>query len=194
MPATREQVEELLPIVLRYADRQAGLPFTDPHSAVLDGLAHAAVRYDPALGYTFKTFAWHYIGGRMLQDRRSATCTNRKRQEQIRAGSPRQVWEHLPVSLDELCPLAGELQVELLPDTRPSPEQAVCGTDTETAERISRCLEDLPAEWRVVLRMRYWDGLNQREISERLGLTQMGVSHRERKALARLRLMLEGVG
>jgi RNA polymerase sigma-B factor len=52
---------------------------------------------------------------------------------------------------------------------------------------LGRALEELPVRQHEVLRLRYFQGLSQREAGERLGLSQMHVSRLERRALAWLR-------
>jgi RNA polymerase sigma-B factor len=57
---------------------------------------------------------------------------------------------------------------------------------TETHENkmvIERAMRSLKEDLRVVVRMTYYDDLSQTEIAERLGISQMQVSRRLRKAL-----------
>ena len=50
-----------------------------------------------------------------------------------------------------------------------------------------QCLSALPAEDRNIIIMRFFRGKTQAETAKLLGLTQVGVSRRERKILAELR-------
>ena len=71
------------------------------------------------------------------------------------------------------------------------------GTDDEafeSAERrdlVNRGLDGVPAREREILVLRFYDGLTQREIAERVGISQMHVSRLIRRALERARERLE---
>ena len=64
--------------------------------------------------------------------------------------------------------------------------------DVETAAELARLVEDLPVAERAVLLLAYRDGLSQTEIAERLGWPLGTVKTRTRRALARLRVTLDG--
>jgi RNA polymerase sigma-B factor len=80
------------------------------------------------------------------------------------------------VSSDE----AGSL-IERLGTEDPGYDRAECAADLEPR------LGALPARERAVLRLRFESDLVQREIGERLGISQMHVSRLLRQGIARLR-------
>lgn len=64
--------------------------------------------------------------------------------------------------------------------------------DVETAAELARLVEDLPVAERAVLLLAYREGLSQTEIADRLGWPLGTVKTRTRRALARLRVTLDG--
>jgi RNA polymerase sigma-B factor len=61
----------------------------------------------------------------------------------------------------------------------------------EHRQVIEGAVRALPARERVILGLRFVDDLTQAEIAERLGISQMQVSRRLRRSLARLRLVAD---
>ena len=61
--------------------------------------------------------------------------------------------------------------------------------ENELTERLSleQALGSLPAPDRALIALRYYGGLTQCKTAERLGLTQVQVSRREKKILSQLR-------
>jgi RNA polymerase sigma-70 factor (ECF subfamily) len=72
----------------------------------------------------------------------------------------------------------------------PSPEAAAEAGDMRTA--VASALADMPEPERVVILLAYREGLTQAEIAERLEWPLGTVKTRTRRALARLRVALEG--
>ena len=66
----------------------------------------------------------------------------------------------------------------------PGPDQRA--EDSDTAWRVHRALEDLPANERSLIQLAYWGGLSQSEIAERLAIPLGTVKTRTRSALAKL--------
>lgn len=64
----------------------------------------------------------------------------------------------------------------------------------ETRAVLAPALAKLPARDRSIIRMRFYDGLTQREIGERIGVTQMQVSRLLSRILAELRAEISDVG
>ena len=62
----------------------------------------------------------------------------------------------------------------------------------ETQDTVRQVLRSLSESERQLLKMRFFDGLSQREAAERLGVSQMTVSRMDRKALLRARELIEG--
>lgn len=88
----------------------------------------------------------------------------------------------LPISLDQFLVSDGGNETVYL-------ERLVDQTQTEFTEThenkmiIEHALHGLKSELRDVIQMTYYDDLSQTEIAERLGISQMQVSRRLRKAL-----------
>lgn len=91
-----------------------------------------------------------------------------------------------------------------LPEPR-EPSRAAQLAEAETAEsepieelverwRVAELLERIPAEEARLLRMRFYDGLSQREIAERTGIALGTVKMRMIQALDRLRALIEEEG
>jgi RNA polymerase sigma factor (sigma-70 family) len=74
-------------------------------------------------------------------------------------------------------------------DYEPSAERAVSGR--QELARVQRLIEELPERCRLVFQMRKIDALPQREIAQRLGISENVV---EKEAARGLRLILQGLG
>ncbi|MCK6482083.1 MAG: sigma-70 family RNA polymerase sigma factor [Planctomycetes bacterium] len=86
---------------------------------------------------------------------------------------------------------------EPLPVADPrSPDPAAAAAAAEDAERLRRCLVDLPEGWRAVVALRYTEGLSVEEIGASLDLPVNTVKTRLFRARAALReaLSREGEG
>lgn len=80
-----------------------------------------------------------------------------------------------------------------------SADEGVIGAEVEeerraAGEALSRAMEGLPAEERLILRMRFWEGLGVADIARGLGLPQKPLYRRIERSLARLREHLEAGG
>jgi RNA polymerase sigma-B factor len=60
-------------------------------------------------------------------------------------------------------------------------------TGIENAETVKKLLAGLPENERSIVMMRFFDGLSQSQIAERVGVSQMQVSRLLSKSLAKLR-------
>lgn len=63
-----------------------------------------------------------------------------------------------------------------------------------TDQALAAALERLPPEERILLRMRFWEGMSVADIARGLGLPQKPLYHRMHRALADLRELLEESG
>ena len=59
-------------------------------------------------------------------------------------------------------------------------------------ETIRQALEQLPERERQIIVMRFWHDMSQSQVAKKLGISQMHVSRLQRRALQRLREILEG--
>lgn len=74
-----------------------------------------------------------------------------------------------------------EIEALNIVDEAPSPERIAAGH--EELERVRQLIEGLPERCRRVVEMRKIKGLPQREIAQRLGITENTVEHEARKGL-----------
>lgn len=176
------------------------------------GMIHAARRFDPALGYSFSTFAVPHIAGeirRFLRDDgwikigRDARENARRiyafsRDCETKTGREPTLEEiGAALGLDEekitFALEASRPAVSLDardPETGFAPEQAV-GTDNvaQAMDRIAlrELVDALPEQERKLILCRYYHGLTQSRTAALLGLSQVKVSRLEKKILAALR-------
>jgi RNA polymerase sigma-B factor len=204
----------------RYADR--GEPLDDLVQVGTIGLIKAIDRFDPARGFKLASFATPTILGeirRHFRDRswtvrvprgiqearaRIAQAVDELSAAEGRSPSIREIAEAADLSVEDVLDAlaAGSAQ-------RPAP-LASPGREGEEDEGIAVGLEDpgfeqaearatldaglaeLPARERVILHLRFEEGLTQSQIAAQVGVSQMHVSRLIRKALERLRASAEG--
>jgi RNA polymerase sigma-B factor len=203
----------------RYADR--GEPLDDLVQVGTIGLIKAIDRFDPGRGYKLASFATPTILGeirRHFRDRSWTVRVPRGIQEarariaqavddlsatEGRSPSVREIAEAADLSVDDVLDAlaAGSAQ-------RPAPldspgrdeddEGIAVGLEdpgfeqAEARATLDAGLADLPARERVILHLRFEEGLTQSQIAERVGVSQMHVSRLIRRALESLRESAEG--
>jgi RNA polymerase sigma-B factor len=183
------------------------------------GLLKAIDRFDPERGVAFPTFATPTITGelrRHFRDHCWAVRPPRGLQElalrvhrvgvrlERELGRPATAVEiaaGAEVTMEEVrearqasrarrvVPLDGAAAAD---DAAPHKEIAATenGFDrVEAAVVAERLMSELHQRDREVLRLRYWDGLTQAAIAERVGLSQMHVSRLIRRVIAQLQLL-----
>ncbi len=140
----------------------------DSEDALQDGLLSALRHLDQFKGTAqFSTWLFSIV-------RNSALAKLRKQRA------------HSFVSIDDQ---ASEDEVdlgwsEIAADPGPDPERACA--QGELSSRFARTFEDLPANYRVIIRMCDFEGYSGREVAERLGLSVSALKaqhHRARRAL-----------
>lgn len=89
------------------------------------------------------------------------------------------------LSLDQNITLEDEEDLSLL-DKIPSGDYRELMNTNENRIMLSSAIQKLPEDLRQILELSYYDDLNQREISDRLGISQMQVSRRLKKALSKM--------
>lgn len=181
------------------------------------GLLKALDRFDPSLGYSFSTFAFHTILGevrRYLRDKGPVHVSRTLKERAARAKSARgRLYQQLgrEPTVKEVADLLGfeESDVVMALESA-SPvvslyEQAGKGTDDarylidlvsvpppdvlETVA-LNESLESLPPIEKQVLMLRYYGELTQQQVAIRLGVSQSQVSRIERNAIVRMKQML----
>ncbi len=199
----------------RYADR--GEPLDDLVQVGTIGLIKAIDRFEPERGFKLASFATPTILGeirRHFRDRSWTIRVPRGMQEaraQIshavtvlsaengRSPTIREISESTGLSMDDvLDALAAGSAQRPGPLAAPGSEGeedagAVVGVDergyeqAEARATLDAGLSALPARERVILHLRFEEGLTQSQIAERVGVSQMHVSRLIRRALDALR-------
>ncbi len=211
---TRDEfINRNLPLVHSLANRfrGRGIDYEDLFSAGSVGLVKAYDNFDESRGLCFSTYAVPVILGeikRLFRDGGSVKMSRSLKELSVKAARAR----------DELCKAGGEPTVsELAEYLGVTPEEAAeavaagtpalsltCAEDggefdlpSESRENsiidrlaLRQCLDELPEEDRDLLVLRYFRGKTQSETAQILGMTQVGVSRRERRLLDGLRKQL----
>jgi RNA polymerase sigma-B factor len=199
----------------RYANR--GEPVDDLVQVGTVGLIKAVDRYDPALGNALASFATPTILGEIRRHFRDRSWTVRvpRAVQEARASIASAIDElssrlGRSPSVREIAAEAGLSEDEVLDALaaasahRPSslsglrdPDAAETGVDVPVDEEgfaraearvtIAEGLRALPPRERVILHLRFEEGLTQSEIAARVGVSQMHVSRLLRRSLGMLR-------
>ncbi|HEY7824840.1 MAG TPA: SigB/SigF/SigG family RNA polymerase sigma factor [Acidimicrobiia bacterium] len=204
-------------VARRYADR--GEPMDDVVQAGSLGLVQAVDRFDPDRGIAFASFAVPTIIGAIRRHFRDSTWTikvPRKAQElrgridsahdalaQELGRSPtvaeiatraevdaQDVLDSMEIShARTLRTLEAQGDDEVpLAERIGNTDSAI--TDIEDQETVQRMLATLPAREREIVALRFFTGLSQSQIAERVGLSQMHVSRLLSRSLQQLRTQL----
>lgn len=196
--------------------RGKGIDYDDLFSAGCIGLCKAADGFQPERGFAFSTYAVPVILGEIRRLFRAGGSVKVSRTLQERAQKAQRLREELARSLGReprLSELAGAFGVadcemaQLLAVSQPTvsltaPEAEGAGqldipVDSgedaiQNAIALREVLKALPETDRRLIEMRYFEGLTQVRTAERLGLTQVQVSRRERAVLLEMRKRLTG--
>lgn len=209
-----EFISRNLPLVHSLANRfrGRGIDYDDLFSAGSVGLIKACDNFDESRGLCFSTYAVPVILGeikRLFRDGGSVKMSRSLKELSVRAVHAR----------DELCksgygePAISELAEYLGVTPEEAAEAVAAGTPTlsltcaedggeldlptESRENsiidrlaLRQCLDELPEEDRTLLILRYFRGKTQSETAQILGMTQVGVSRKERRLLEGLREQL----
>ncbi|HVE99692.1 MAG TPA: sigma-70 family RNA polymerase sigma factor [Mycobacteriales bacterium] len=215
--ASDDLVEEHLSLARMLAGRLAGRgeSLEDLEQVARLGLVRAARRFDPGRGTPFAAYATVTIVGELkhhFRDHRWAMRVPRRAQElYLRLRTEREALTHELGRAPTIAELAqrtestDEQVVEALdaaatfsmtsldaPEQGDRPARSMGTTEPafELLEELSwlrPALTRLPARSIALLRMRFVDDLTQREIGERLGVSQMQVSRLLQQILEQLR-------
>jgi len=202
----------------RFAHR--GEPLDDLRQVAMVGLLKAIERFDPELGNTFTTFAAPTIVGelkRHFRDRTWAVRVPRQLQElSLEIERARTELGHelgRPPRLDEIAAFLDATEEEVLEgmdaasvyrlrsldaptDDEFGRSERVGGEDAELTSAddrlmIRELIADLPEREREIVYLRYFEGLTQTEIAERVGISQMHVSRLLSRSLETLGRVVE---
>ena len=198
----------------RYADR--GEPIEDVTQVATIGLIQAIDKFDPDRGSAFSTYAVPTILGAIRRHFRDATWSVKvpRRVQELRGKidaahdalaqelgrsptvaeiatradvDPADVLDSLALSrARSTAPIDAASDGEVpLADTLGDLDASL--TDIENAETIKRLLTTLSEDERTVVTLRFFDGLTQTQIAERVGVSQMQVSRILTRSLEKLR-------
>lgn len=198
----------------RYAER--GEPMEDVIQAGTIGLIQAVDRFEPDRGAAFSTYAVPTVVGAIRRHFRDATWSVKvpRRVQELRGKidaahdsltqdlgrSPTvaEIAERADVDaqdvLDslELSRAREMTQIDAtasdeapLADRLGDLDASLAGVDD--AETVKKLLASLPEQERVVVTMRFFDGMSQSEIANEVGVSQMQVSRLLSRSLAKLR-------
>jgi RNA polymerase sigma-B factor len=180
------------------------------------GLLHAIDRFDPHRGLSFTTFAWSTISGelkrhfrdrtwglhvpRVLQERylEVLAAVDELRHEVRRSPTIAEVAERTGLREEDVIEAMDAGGAHRLASLdAPMADGRTAGStlggdddglrQVEGRELLAKLLPRLSDRDRLILRLRFDDGLSQAEIGERVGLSQMQVSRLLAQSLARLR-------
>lgn len=204
-----------LDVARRYFDR--GIPAADLEQVAYLGLTKAARGFDPTQGHDFLSFAVPTIRGELRRHFRDVGWTVRppRRVQELqpritraeaelsqrlgRSPRPSELAAHLEVQVEDVqealaangcfSPTSLDAPVgegEQGPGDRlGGPDEAFEGAEARLALRP--LLRGLTDRERLILELRFCQGLTQREIGEQVGVTQMQISRVLTRVLARMR-------
>ncbi|MET0910796.1 MAG: sigma-70 family RNA polymerase sigma factor [Ilumatobacteraceae bacterium] len=197
-----------------------GEPLDDLVQVACMALVKAAERFDPSFGVEFKTFAavtargelrryyrdstWSMRVPRRLQELRYEVraATEVLRERLRRSPDTGELAAYLHVHPDEIidCLCADSnfrsLSLEQADGTDKLRGEGIRSTDAgfaavESADAFREVVGLLPPRLRLIVEMRYLDGMKQADIGARLGVSQVQVSRLLQQAMSRLRPRLE---
>ena len=196
--------------------RNRGIEYDDLYSAGCLGLVKAADGFDETLGYRFSTYAVPAILGEIKRLFRDGGAVKVSRSLKEKSREAVRLQDELSVSLGRE-PTVSELSerlginefetVELL--NIAVPPASLTATDEEGERQIDipvdfgeeqiqnsialrEIIGKMPESDRRLIEMRYYKGLTQTVTAEKLGLSQVQVSRRERLLLQEMRRKMTG--
>lgn len=201
-------------IAKRYSDR--GEPVDDVIQAGTIGLINAVDRFEPDQGVAFSTYAvptiigairrhfrdatWSVKVPRRLQELRGRidTAHDQLAQEIGRSPTVTEIAQRADLDAqDVLDALELAHAREMRPLDPPSSDGSSIAdrmgdldaslADVEDRATVDRLLKTLPERERMIVAMRFFDGMSQTQIAEQIGVSQMHVSRLLSQSLSRLR-------
>lgn len=196
--------------------RNRGIEYDDLYSAGCLGLVKAADGFDETLGYRFSTYAVPAILGEIKRLFRDGGAVKVSRSLKEKSREAVRLRDELSVSLGRE-PTVSELSeklginefetVELL--NIAVPPASLTATDEEGERQIDipvdfgeeqihnsialrEMIGKMPESDRRLIELRYYKGLTQTVTAEKLGLSQVQVSRRERLLLQEMRRKMTG--
>lgn len=186
-----------------------GVDKDDLYQVASLALLNAAERFDADKGVSFATFATGNVVGevkhyfrdraravripRTQSERISALRDKRDRLEQELSRSPtvEELAKAMGVSEEEVLETLEAEQGTFVSSWDDNPVEKPIPHETEKEYALADALSALDADQKRLVYERYTMGRSQREVAEKLGVSQMTVSRMEKKALQTLRAFLK---
>lgn len=196
--------------------RNRGIEYDDLYSAGCLGLVKAADGFDETLGYRFSTYAVPAILGEIKRLFRDGGAVKVSRSLKEKSREAVKLRDELSVSLgreptvSELSERLGINEVETVELLNIAvPPASLTATDEEGERQIDipvdfgeeqihnsialrEIIGKMPESDRRLIELRYYKGLTQTVTAEKLGLSQVQVSRRERLLLQEMRRKMTG--
>lgn len=208
-----EFIKQNLPLVHSLANRfrGRGIDYEELFSAGCVGLVKACDNFDESRGLMFSTYAVPVILGeikRLFRDGGSVKMSRSLKELSLKAAHAREelekngeeatisrIAEYLGVSPEEAAEaVAAQSPTISLTCAEDNSELDIPTESRESAVidklALRQCLDKLSDDERMLVVLRYFRGRSQSETAGLLGLTQVGVSRKERKILDKLKEML----
>lgn len=191
-----------------------GIEYDDLYAAGCMGLVKAVDGFDAGRGLRFSTYAVPVILGeikKLFRDGGTVKVSRSLKELGLKVNAARDAWMKQHGTQPTVGQLAGVLGVqpeqvaEAISAAMPAVSLTPAGEDGERTldipvesceERVSdllslrTVLDSLPPEDRLLIRLRFFGNKTQSETAKVLHTTQVQISRRERKLLARMRAML----
>lgn len=189
----------------------------DLEQVALLGLVKAVDRFDPERGVPFAAFAGRTIEGELKRYFRDATWTvqvprsakemhlavrggiDRLTHSLGRAPSVDEVAAELHLSRDDVLLGLAATEARAVGSLDATVDDGASGASrladdgdagyglVDDQDAVAGLLADLPERERAIVEMRFYEGLSQSQIAERMGISQMHVSRLLRSSLERMR-------
>ncbi len=211
-----EMVQSNLPLVHSLANRfrGRGIDYEDLFGAGCIGLVKAVDNFDQSLGFKFSTYAVPVVLGeikRLFRDGGAVKVSRSLKELYLKVVREQELFlkkegrEPTAGEIAKVLEVSAELVVESLTAMQPT-LSLTTGEDSENkeldlkspsveeeiAEKLSlkEVVEHLEAADKEIIILRYFRHKTQSEVAKLLGLTQVGVSRREKKILLSMRAKL----
>ena len=195
--------------------RNKGIEYDDLYGAGCIGLLKASKAFDTERGIKFSTYAVPVILGeikRLFRDGGTIKVSRSLKELSMHISRQREQFmlsEGREPTIEELCLLSGqpiETVIEALNVSLPPLSLTESGDDADGSEfdipteapdmtitdklSLRQVMNDLPADDRKLIYLRYFENKTQVETAKYLGMTQVQVSRREKKLLDLMRQKL----
>lgn len=178
-------IQNLIDVVMQRTGTATGVGLfqhDDIRSHLQEQALRACQRFDPSRGIKLVTFLWPRLHGAALQ-------LLRDQGPRMRSGQPRLMAVSLEREKEVLPSYDGDSSVALKESTRLAEEDEGLAGVAELAD-LALALSRLPARLRLVLYLRFYEGLSRHEAAARLCVPQSNVAALEHAGLTKLRLVL----